>query len=124
MPVPNATGTQGSNRPAPASARIQVRSFSANDDHAKPDGAKPPARAASRGGHVPAIPCVRPGALPRSAIRVRPALDPRVPRLLEAVSRGKVERMQNTGGKGRGLIDKPSKARLRAPLTEGETRVR
>ena len=71
MPVPNATGTQGNSRPAPASARIHSRSFAPSDDQvSKPEGAKPPARAASRGGHVPAIPCVR--ALPRSAIPVHP----------------------------------------------------
>jgi hypothetical protein len=55
MPVPKATGTHGNNRPAPASARIHARSLSMKDDHApKPDGAKPPACAAVRGGQVPA----------------------------------------------------------------------
>ena len=55
MPMPNATGTQGSNRPAPASAAIHVRNFPIKDDQAsKPDGAMPPARTASRGGQVPA----------------------------------------------------------------------
>jgi len=55
LPVPNAIGTQGSKRPAPASARIHSRSLSTNADHApKPDGAMPPARAAWRGGQVPA----------------------------------------------------------------------
>src|SRR6187399_1364547 len=67
MPVPKATGTQGSRRPAPASARIQTRNLSMSDGHAaKPDGTRPPACAAPRGGQVPAKPCVR--ALPRSAI--------------------------------------------------------
>jgi hypothetical protein len=55
MPVPKATGTHGNSRPAPASARIHARSFSMKDDHApKPDGAKPPACVAVRGGQVPA----------------------------------------------------------------------
>ena len=45
-----------------------------DDQVEKPDGAKPPARAASRGGHVPAIPCVR--ALLPSAIPVHPRSRP------------------------------------------------
>jgi hypothetical protein len=53
--MPNPTGTQGKIRPAPASARIHSRSLARRDGHAlKPDGTKPPARAASRGGQVPA----------------------------------------------------------------------
>jgi hypothetical protein len=55
MPTPNATGTHGNNRPAPASARIHCRNCSMKDGHAaNEDGTTPPARAASRGGHVPA----------------------------------------------------------------------
>jgi hypothetical protein len=55
MPTPKATGTQGINRPAPASAAIHSRSFSTSDDHAlKPDGAMPLTPAALRGGQVPA----------------------------------------------------------------------
>ena len=73
MPVPNATGTQGNSRPAPASARTHSRNLATNDDQVEnPEGAKPPARAASRGGHVPAIPCVR--ALLPSAIPVHPTI--------------------------------------------------
>src|ERR1700756_1699014 len=56
MPAPNATGTQGNTPPPPASARAQLFSFSTREAHAsKPAGAKPPASAAPRGGHVPAI---------------------------------------------------------------------
>ena len=55
MPVPNATGTQGSNRPAPASARAHARNVSINGGQkAERDGARPPAGAAARGGQVPA----------------------------------------------------------------------
>ena len=45
MPVPNATGTQGSRRPAPASARAHARSVSINGGQkAGRDGTKPPDR--------------------------------------------------------------------------------
>jgi hypothetical protein len=49
-------GTQGNNRPAPASALTHWPSVAMSEGHhaVKPDGAKPPARAASRGGQVPA----------------------------------------------------------------------
>src|SRR6266700_6810807 len=71
MPVPKAMGTQGSNRPAPASARTQFRRISTKGDQAlRPEGANPGACAAPRGGQVPAIPCVRPLLLPGSAIPV------------------------------------------------------
>src|SRR5665213_2788575 len=73
MPMPKAIGTHGSSRPAPASAATHSRRRAANDGHAvNPDGAKPPACAAPRGGQVPANPCVRPGDLPRSAIGLTP----------------------------------------------------
>ena len=63
------------------------------DQAPKPDGAKPPACAASRGGQVPAI-ALRPAALPRSAIRPPYAYirDTMLPRRDRA---GKSERMQN-----------------------------
>ena len=71
MPAPKAMGTQGSKRPAPASAATHSRSFAASDGQVlKPDGAMRPA--ASRGGHVPAIPCVR--ALLPSSIPVHPTI--------------------------------------------------
>jgi len=55
MPVPNATGTQGSRRPAPASARAHWRSASiSGGQNAGREGAKPPMGAAVRGGQVPA----------------------------------------------------------------------
>ncbi|XIA68028.1 hypothetical protein ACFIOY_27290 [Bradyrhizobium sp. TZ2] len=55
MPVPNATGTQGSNRPAPASARAHCRKISmSGGQKAGREGAKPPTGAAARGGQVPA----------------------------------------------------------------------
>src|ERR1700730_17077158 len=69
MPVPKATGTHGNSRPAPASARAQLRKVSMKGDQAEsPDGASGPACTAPRGGQVPAIPCVRPLPLPGSAI--------------------------------------------------------
>src|ERR1700738_3898891 len=69
MPVPKATGTHGNSRPAPASARAQLRKVSMKGDKAEsPDGASGPACTAPRGGQVPAIPCVRPLPLPGSAI--------------------------------------------------------
>src|SRR5258708_4039318 len=56
MPAPNATGTQGRSRPAPASARAQARKVSASGaQRPAPDGANPPACAAPRGGQSPAI---------------------------------------------------------------------
>src|SRR5580700_7283660 len=61
-------GTHGSNRPAPASARAHSRNFSIAFDHAPEPAAKPPAAVLPRGGQVSAIPCIRPGVLPRSAI--------------------------------------------------------
>jgi hypothetical protein len=55
MPVPNATGTQGSNRPAPASARAHWPNVSiSGGQKAGRDGARPPMGAAVRGGQVPA----------------------------------------------------------------------
>src|ERR1041385_1350932 len=56
MPAPKATGIHGSNRPAPVSARAQPCNFATSENHAsKPGCEKPPARAAARGGHVPAL---------------------------------------------------------------------
>jgi hypothetical protein len=53
--VPNAIGTQGSKRPAPASARTHRRKVSMSGGQiAGRDGAKPPAGTAVRGGQVPA----------------------------------------------------------------------
>src|SRR5215467_14472942 len=96
MPAPNATGTQGSSRPAPASARIQALSLAAKDDHAsKPAGAKPPACARPPSGQVPAIPCVR-GLLPGSAIRPTPQEILESARLPEVVSSGIAEQNKNT----------------------------
>src|SRR5215208_2932352 len=94
MPVPNATGTHGSNRPGPASARIHSRNLPASEDHApKPDGAKPPACAALRGGQVAATPCA--SALSRSAIPVALALRYSFAMLPWRVTRRIAERMQN-----------------------------
>src|SRR5579862_4576994 len=94
MPVPNPTGTQGTRRLAPASARTQARSFSRKAGHAlKLDGAKPPAWAAPRGGQVPAMPRARPAA-PRSAIHY-PAPHPQRPCYLGVLSK-KGERKQNS----------------------------
>src|SRR5579862_3466315 len=68
MPAPNATGTQGNSRPAPASARAQLVSFATRAvQTSKPAGANPPACAAPRGGHVPAISRTLPP--PRSAMQ-------------------------------------------------------
>ena len=59
----------------------------------KPDGARPPACAAPRGGQVPAKPCVRsPAPL---CHRVRLTITDREQRLPEAAIRPKAERMQN-----------------------------
>jgi hypothetical protein len=64
-------GTHGNSRPAPASARAQLRKVSMKGDQTlKPVGACKPAGAAPRGGQVPAIPCVRPLFLPGSAMRL------------------------------------------------------
>src|SRR5260370_19278397 len=97
MPVPKATGTQGSNRPAPASARTQFRRISTKGAQAlRPDAANPGACAAPRGGQVPAMPCVQPLLLPRSAIQLRASRSLlRAVRLPEAVIGGIVERKQN-----------------------------
>src|SRR5437660_6084650 len=97
MPRPKATGTQGSNRPAPASARTQLRRVSTSGDQAlRPDGANGPACAAPRGGQVPATPCVRPLLLPGSAIQLRASRSHlRAVRLPEAVIGEIVERNQN-----------------------------
>src|SRR5882672_1907994 len=109
MPVPKATGTQGSNRPAPASARTHSRSFATSGVQApRPAGTKPPAGADARGGHVPAKPCVRPGALPGSAIGDTPC-DPKVapcnPMGIRMLSQGVperiAERMRNIGESAR-----------------------
>jgi hypothetical protein len=55
MPAPKAMGTQGSNRPAPASARAHWRKVSTTGGQkAGREGTKPPAGAAARGGQVPA----------------------------------------------------------------------
>src|SRR5579884_3378709 len=68
MPAPNATGTHGNSRPAPASARTQFFSLATKAvQTSKPAGAKPPACAAPCGGHVLAIPRTLPP--PRSAIQ-------------------------------------------------------
>src|ERR1700686_4016153 len=102
MPVPKAMGPQGSKRPAPASARVHSRSFAASDGQVlKPDGAMRPA--ASRGGHVPATPCVR--ALPRSAIRSTLTQPPRERILRQAVAVRLAERMRNVGGDEHRVID-------------------
>ena len=70
-------GHPGQQTPGAGFGAIHSRSFSMKGDHAsKPAGATPPAHAVSRGGQVPAKPCVRPGALPRSAIRRYPPQRP------------------------------------------------
>src|SRR4051812_31274599 len=68
MPQPNATGTQGNSRPAPASALSHARKVSTTEGQtSKPAGTKPPAGAARPTGQVPATPCDRTGR-PGSAI--------------------------------------------------------
>src|SRR3954462_2847976 len=72
MPAPNATGTQGSRRPAPASSPAQPFSRAAKTGQAlEPIAGKPPATA-PRGGQTsaitPAIPRRHPGGLTGSAI--------------------------------------------------------
>ena len=104
----NRTRCRCRRRPAPraAAARRRPRRASharnvstSGGQAAKPDGAKPPACAAPRGGQVPAKPCVR--ALPCSAIgyalrSLGRTCNPRgTGRLPEAACGRKAERMQN-----------------------------
>ncbi|BAM89464.1 hypothetical protein S58_34710 [Bradyrhizobium oligotrophicum S58] len=72
MPEPNATGTQGNKRPAPASSRAQPLSRAAKaGQRSKPIAGQPPA-SAPRGGQTsaitPAIPRRHPGGPTGSAI--------------------------------------------------------
>jgi len=99
MPVPNATGTQGNSRPAPASARTHWRKVSmSGGQKAGRDGAKPPAGAAARGGQVPAYPRFRPDVSPCSATLVTPYDLVESARLPDAVFPPLVERMQKLEG--------------------------
>ena len=71
MPAPNATGTHGSNRPGPASARTQALTVSMSDGHNPAPGRTTPAVGAACGGQVPA--CARGRLELRFAIAVAPA---------------------------------------------------